>query len=121
MSKLRALHEWAFANAGWRSQRSTKVLEEHGERSWNGWRGDDPPSHVPVFVVTHYPRPRLPMKGGTSFTFGPPVSCPAIIGSKRRWNRLLEPEPIPILQSAVSAAVNAWLPQASLPQRPIRQ
>ena len=35
----------------------------------NGWWGDDPPFHVPVFVLTHHPRETLVMKGGTSFTF----------------------------------------------------
>jgi dihydrofolate reductase len=36
---------------------------------WNGWWGADPPFHVPVFVLTHHPRPLLRMAGGTSFTF----------------------------------------------------
>jgi dihydrofolate reductase len=36
---------------------------------WNGWWGADPPFHVPVFVLTHHPRPPLRMAGGTSFTF----------------------------------------------------
>jgi dihydrofolate reductase len=46
-----------------------------GEGPWQtdpnaaGWWGDDPPFHVPVFVVTHEPRERLDMKGGTSFAF----------------------------------------------------
>lgn len=39
------------------------------DRPWNGWWGDDPPYHVPVFVLTHHPRRPLPMKGGTTFTF----------------------------------------------------
>jgi dihydrofolate reductase len=34
-----------------------------------GWWGDDPPFHVPVFVVTHHARERLEMQGGTSFTY----------------------------------------------------
>jgi dihydrofolate reductase len=37
--------------------------------SWNGWWGEDPPYHVPTFVLTHYPRPSLDMKGGTTFHF----------------------------------------------------
>lgn len=37
--------------------------------SWKGWWGDDPPYHVPVFVLTHHPRPSLEMKGGTTFHF----------------------------------------------------
>ena len=36
---------------------------------WKGWWGDDPPYHRPVFVLTHHPRPMLPMLGGTTFTF----------------------------------------------------
>lgn len=31
--------------------------------------GEDPPYHVPVFVLTHHPREPLPMQGGTTFTF----------------------------------------------------
>ena len=37
--------------------------------SWKGWWGDEPPYHVPVFVLTHHPRPPLEMKGGTVFHF----------------------------------------------------
>jgi dihydrofolate reductase len=46
-----------------------------GEGSWEndpraeGWWGDEPPFHVPVFVLTHHPREPLPKQGGTSFTF----------------------------------------------------
>jgi dihydrofolate reductase len=36
---------------------------------WNGWWGEDPPFHHPVFVLTQYPRERLTLMGGTSFTF----------------------------------------------------
>jgi len=36
---------------------------------WNGWWGDNPPFHHPVFVLTHHPRPPLAMDGGTTFTF----------------------------------------------------
>jgi len=36
---------------------------------WKGWWGDEPPYHTPVFVLTHHPRPSLPMKGGTEFHF----------------------------------------------------
>ena len=37
--------------------------------SWRGWWGEDPPYHVPVYVLTHYPRASLPMDGGTVFHF----------------------------------------------------
>ena len=40
-----------------------------GEEPWNGWWGDDPPFHTPVFVVTHHPREPLEMQGGTTFHF----------------------------------------------------
>ena len=36
---------------------------------WKGWWGDDPPYHVPTFVLTHHARETLPMKGGTEFRF----------------------------------------------------
>lgn len=36
---------------------------------WKGWWGEEPPYHVPVFVLTHHPRAPLEMKGGTSFHF----------------------------------------------------
>ena len=35
----------------------------------DGWWGDNPPFHVPVFILTHHERPRVEKKGGTSFTF----------------------------------------------------
>jgi dihydrofolate reductase len=39
------------------------------EAPWNGWWGDNPPYHHPVFVLTHHARPPLPLEGGTTFTF----------------------------------------------------
>lgn len=39
------------------------------DREWNGWWGDEPPYHAPVFVLTHFPRDPLPMDGGTTFHF----------------------------------------------------
>jgi dihydrofolate reductase len=92
------LHEWVFPTASWRRQQGmvggedgadSDVAEEvaqgigayimgrnmfgGGPGSWNqewkGWWGDDPPYHVPVFVLTHHPREPLTMLGGTSFTF----------------------------------------------------
>lgn len=93
------LHEWMRALAVWREaagleggevNASTAVLEESdvgvgavlmgrnmfgggpgpwGDDPWRGWWGDDPPFHLPVFVLTHHPRPKLELFGGTSFTF----------------------------------------------------
>ena len=37
--------------------------------SWKGWWGDEPPYHVPTFVLTHHPRQPVEMKGGTTFHF----------------------------------------------------
>jgi dihydrofolate reductase len=39
------------------------------DRDWQGWWGDDPPYHGPVFVLTHFPREPIEMKGGTTFHF----------------------------------------------------
>ena len=36
---------------------------------WNGWWGDEPPFHVPVFVLTHRERNSVEMTGGTTFHF----------------------------------------------------
>ena len=36
---------------------------------WKGWWGEEPPYHVPVFVLTHHARAPLEMKGGTTFHF----------------------------------------------------
>jgi dihydrofolate reductase len=46
-----------------------------GEGPWendpraNGWWGEDPPFHVPVFVLTHHAREAKIMEGGTTFNF----------------------------------------------------
>ena len=93
------LHEWVFELAAWRKPHgleggdvnaSSAVVEEiarerrrdhhgpehvrrsvapWGDQPWNGWWGDDPPFHTPVFIVTHHPREPLVMQGGTTFTF----------------------------------------------------
>ena len=36
---------------------------------WKGWWGDNPPYHVPVFVLTHHARAPLEMEGDTTFHF----------------------------------------------------
>ncbi len=93
------LHEWVIKLEAWRrshgreggeTNASSAVLEEAidsvgatvmgrnmfgggpgpwGEEPWNGWWGDDPPFHTPVFVLTHHAREPLEMEGGTTFTF----------------------------------------------------
>jgi dihydrofolate reductase len=92
------LHEWAFELAAWREPHgepggevnaSTRVVEESlenigatvmgrkmfggtgawGDDPWEGWWGEDPPFHTPVFIVTHHPRPPVAKRGGTTFTF----------------------------------------------------
>ena len=93
------LHEWALGLEAWRkphgleggeTNASTavmeRILENCGayvmgrnmfgggtgpgpEPAWNGWWGDNPPFHHPVFVLTHHPREPLSLEGGTTFTF----------------------------------------------------
>lgn len=92
------LHEWALSTAGWREphglgggerNQDSDVADESvqgvgayimGRRmfgggegpwdpSWTGWWGEEPPFHVPVFVLTHHPREPLTLQGGTTFTF----------------------------------------------------
>ena len=92
------LHEWAIKTRAWRAQQGmeggehdadSKVIEEvfdnvgayvmgrkmfgggpgPWDESWRGWWGEDPPYHVPVYVLTHHPRAPLVMHGGTTFYF----------------------------------------------------
>lgn len=39
------------------------------DEAWRGWWGEEPPYHVPVFVLTHHARAPLAMAGGTTFHF----------------------------------------------------
>ena len=39
------------------------------DAEWKGWWGDNPPYHVPVFVLTNHARPPLAMEGDTTFHF----------------------------------------------------
>ncbi|MBA1143749.1 dihydrofolate reductase family protein [Mesorhizobium neociceri] len=45
------------------------VRGEWPDENWKGWWGDNPPYHVPVFVLTHYKRDPIEMEGGTTFHF----------------------------------------------------
>jgi dihydrofolate reductase len=93
-----ALHEWVVKLAAWRESHgreggevtpSSEIFEEAAgntgavimgrnmfgpvrgpwtEPLWNGWWGDEPPFHAPVFVLTHYEREPLTL-GETSFHF----------------------------------------------------
>jgi dihydrofolate reductase len=62
----------SFANVGaWIMGRNMfgPVRGPWPDESWRGWWGDNPPYHVPVFVLTHHPREPLEMEGGTVFHF----------------------------------------------------
>ena len=93
------LHEWVFVLAPWRKMHgleggevnaSSPMVEEMfanvgavimgrnmfgggpgpwGANPWRGWWGENPPYHMPVYVVTHHPREPLVMQGGTTFDF----------------------------------------------------
>jgi dihydrofolate reductase len=93
------LHEWVVKLAAWREPHgleggevnaSTPIMEEAlantgsvvmgrnmfgpvrgpwGDDPWQGWWGEEPPFHVPVFVLTHHPREPLELKGGNVFHF----------------------------------------------------
>jgi dihydrofolate reductase len=95
----RELFEWYFSTRAWRAMHhleggetgvDNKIADEGAsglgawilgrnmfgpvrgpwpDESWKGWWGEEPPYHVPVFVLTHYPRAPIVMKGGTVFHF----------------------------------------------------
>jgi dihydrofolate reductase len=92
------LHEWLFGLRAWREPHgleggevnaSNRILEEStanvgaeimgrgkfgggpgpwGDDPWPGWWGEEPPFHMPVFVVTHHERAPLTLSD-TTFTF----------------------------------------------------
>jgi dihydrofolate reductase len=94
-----ALHEWAFGTHTFKKMHGkdggdTGVDEDFAARSfenigawilgrnmfgpvrgpwlhdaWKGWWGENPPYHVPAFVLTHHPRASIEMSGGTTFHF----------------------------------------------------
>jgi dihydrofolate reductase len=67
-----AMAEQGFVNLGaWILGRNMfgPVRGPWPDESWRGWWGEEPPYHVPVFVLTHYPRAPLKMEGGTEFRF----------------------------------------------------
>jgi dihydrofolate reductase len=39
------------------------------DEEWKGWWGDNPPFHIPVYVLTHHHRLPIQMRGGTTFHF----------------------------------------------------
>jgi dihydrofolate reductase len=92
-----ALHDWVVALKAWREPHgleggevnaSTPVVEESVANvgaeimgrgkfgggpgpwrdDWTGWWGEEPPFHMPVFVLTHHPREPLTLSD-TTFTF----------------------------------------------------
>jgi dihydrofolate reductase len=92
------LHEWAFATDEWQRRHGSgsgeasadsdviaATLENLGayvmgrnmfgggpgpwDDNWRGWWGQDPPFHLPVFVLTHHEREPLQMHGDTTFHF----------------------------------------------------
>jgi dihydrofolate reductase len=93
------LHEWVVKLAAWREPHgyeggevnaSSEIFESltanvgatvmgrnmfgggpgpWGEDPWEGWWGDEPPFHTPVFVLTHHAREPLEKEGGTTFHF----------------------------------------------------
>jgi len=97
------LGAWAFATAGWNGRTEpggSRGLDDYFTRDfshnigaeimgrnkfspyrgphdleWQGWWGDEPPFHTPVFVLTHHPRPSLTLSDTTfHFVDGEPAA-----------------------------------------------
>jgi len=72
----RVLHEWIFKDpatfpklmAGLRASTGALIMGRRSYENAEGW-GDEPPFHLPIFVVTHRSHERVEKKGGTRFTF----------------------------------------------------
>jgi dihydrofolate reductase len=52
---------------------------------WKGWWGENPPYHVPVFVLTNHARESVTMKGGTTFHFVTD-GIDSALQQARRWS-----------------------------------
>jgi dihydrofolate reductase len=80
----RLLHAWLFEDSHENSAEVDQLSDAQAvimgrnmfgpvrgewDMRWNGWWGDNPPFHVPVFVVTHHAREPQAMDGGTIFYF----------------------------------------------------
>lgn len=57
------------------------------DTDWKGWWGDNPPYHVPVYVLTHHARPPLEMDGGTTFYFVTEGIRDALARARKAANR----------------------------------
>jgi dihydrofolate reductase len=67
-----ALVEESFDNVGaWIMGRNMfgPIRGNWTDDEWKGWWGEEPPYHVPVFILTHHEREPIKMKGGTVFHF----------------------------------------------------
>ena len=53
---------------------------------WNGWWGDNPPFHHPVFVLTQHARAPLVLEGGTRFIFVNDGMAAALALARREAN-----------------------------------
>lgn len=54
------------------------------DMNWKGWWGDNPPYHVPTFILTHHARASIKMQGGTTFHFVTGVSTRRLSGPGMR-------------------------------------
>ncbi|MGE3984430.1 MAG: dihydrofolate reductase family protein [Dehalococcoidia bacterium] len=74
------------------------------EPDWTGWWGDNPPFHTPVFVLTHYERETVTLKGNNSFIF-----VTDGIESALEQARAVCPPDQDILISGGASAINQYL------------
>jgi len=109
----RALHAWTFATATRAGDSGTRGIDDLFTRdmstgigaeimgrnkfgpvrgpwdgdNWQGWWGEEPPFHTPVFVLTHYPRHPLTLSD-TTFHFISATPAEALTTAKLAANGL---------------------------------
>lgn len=60
---------WVMDDPGLAPPRTASERQPALDREWRGWWGENPPYHVPIYVLTHHARKPLEMAGDNTFYF----------------------------------------------------